>query len=65
MHRFLIWLLLPFSLGVFVLYLLFKHLRSLRRAEVMVTPERINFGGGRVLDAHMVSHGNVVTKCSL
>jgi putative glycosyltransferase (TIGR04372 family) len=37
--------LLPFSLFLFTLYFLLFHLAGLRRAEVLVLPEKLNFGG--------------------
>jgi putative glycosyltransferase (TIGR04372 family) len=39
------WGLLPFGLVFFTLRILLFHLPSLRRAEVLVLPEKINFGG--------------------
>ena len=39
------WGLLPFSLFLFTLNLLLFHFASLRRAEVLVLPEKLNFGG--------------------
>ncbi len=39
------WCLLPFSLFLFTLHFLFFHLASLRRAEVIILPERLNFAG--------------------
>ena len=39
------WSLLPFGLAFFTLRILLFHLPSLRRAEVLILPEKINFGG--------------------
>tara|TARA_B100000315_G_scaffold236083_1_gene251539 strand:- start:471 stop:1838 length:1368 start_codon:yes stop_codon:yes gene_type:complete len=39
------WGLLPFGLVFFTLRILLFHLPSLRRAEVLILPEKINFGG--------------------
>ena len=39
------WGLLPFGLVLFTLRILLFHLPSLRRAEVLILPEKINFGG--------------------
>ena len=43
--HFIGWGLLPFSLLFFTLRILLFHLPSLRRAEVLILPEKINFGG--------------------
>ena len=40
-----VWCLLPFSLLFFTLNFLLFHLASLRRAEVLILPEKLNFGG--------------------
>ncbi len=39
------WCLLPFSLFLFTLHFLLFHLAALRRAEALVLPEKVNFGG--------------------
>ena len=43
--RFAGWCLLPFSLFIFTLHFLFFHLARLRRAEVIILPEILNFAG--------------------